>query len=386
MKRDWVVDVVARLPQASVSRAWGWLARRRRPRIAIELLKRGFVAATGVDMSEAADPLASYATLEELFVRPLKPGVRRVDPAPDAVVSPVDGTVGMSGLVEKGVALQLKGRSYSIRDLLGSDVEASRFEGGAYATFYLAPHNYHRIHAPFAGEVVRARAIPGALMPVFQESLEKVDHLFARNERLVTYLRSERAGQCAVVKVGATLVGRIAVDYDPTLRTNDRTLRGYRRSYEPPITIQKGGGLGAFELGSSVVVLFEAGRVQLEPLRYGSATRLGERIASVVPPPRPKSKKTTKVVAGEPTNTKRKASTSKKTTASKKTTGSKKTTAANTKKTATKRKVAASPKTATKKTSAKKATAKKATKRAAKKKPSAGANSDSVTSTTTKKS
>ena len=372
MKRDWVVDVVARLPQASVSRAWGWLARRRRPRLAIELLKRGFVAATGVDMSEAADPLSSYATLEELFVRPLKPGVRRVDPAPEAVVSPVDGTLGMSGLVEAGTAFQLKGRSYSVRDLLGSDVEAGRFEGGAYATFYLAPHNYHRIHAPFAGEVVRARAIPGALMPVFRESLEKVDHLFARNERLVTYLRSERAGQCAVVKVGATLVGRIAVDYDPTLRTNDRSLRGYRRSYEPPITIKKGSGLGAFELGSSVVVLFEPERVKLEPLRYGSPPRLGERIASIVQPRGSKSKKATQVVTGKATSAKKKASkaaTSKKKTAPKKAA-------------ATKKKITGAKKTATRK----KATSKKTTKKTTTAKPASDAKNKSMTSTTTKKS
>ncbi|MEO0815321.1 MAG: archaetidylserine decarboxylase, partial [Myxococcota bacterium] len=206
MNRDWVVDVVARLPQGMVSRAWGWLARRKHPRVGIDLLKRSFVAATGIDMGEAADSMSEYRTLEELFVRPLKAGARRVDPDPEAVVSPVDGAVGACGVIEEGCAFQVKGRQYSVARLLASAAEAERFEGGHYVTLYLSPKDYHRIHAPVAGTVPRARVIPGALMPVFHESLEKVDELFARNERLVSFLDHERLGRVAVVKVGATLV------------------------------------------------------------------------------------------------------------------------------------------------------------------------------------
>ncbi|MEE8408601.1 MAG: phosphatidylserine decarboxylase, partial [Myxococcota bacterium] len=100
MSKRWVVDLVERVPQGVVSRAWGWLARRRRPRVAVELLKRVFVSAAGIDMGEAREPIGSYSTLEDLFVRQLRPGARRVDPDPEAVISPVDGRIGMCGTVD----------------------------------------------------------------------------------------------------------------------------------------------------------------------------------------------------------------------------------------------------------------------------------------------
>lgn len=301
MNREWVVDVVARLPQGMVSRAWGWLARRRHPRAGVALLKRGFVAATGIDLREAADPIGAYPTLEDLFIRPLKAGARRIDPEPRAVVSPVDGTVGACGVVKDGAALQIKGRNYSVAKLLGSAADAERFEGGHYLTFYLSPKDYHRVHAPLAGTVQRARLIPGALMPVFHESLLKVDELFARNERLITFLRHESAGHFAVVKVGATLVGRISVVYDESLRSNDPTVSHFDRDYSSHPPVHKGGELGAFELGSTVVLLFEKGAMTLEGLKPGQAVRLGERVATLAPvkkmkPPAPG----TSVPEGEP--------------------------------------------------------------------------------------
>src|SRR5690606_32655516 len=127
VNRDLLVDIVQRLPQGMISRGWGWLARRRRPRVFVELLKRGFVRATGIDMSEAQDGIAAYPTLEDLFVRPLRSGARRVDPDPSAVVSPVDGAVGACGTVQEGTLLQVKGREYSLARLLGSEEDAQRF-------------------------------------------------------------------------------------------------------------------------------------------------------------------------------------------------------------------------------------------------------------------
>ncbi|MEO1173074.1 MAG: archaetidylserine decarboxylase, partial [Myxococcota bacterium] len=296
MNRDWIVDVVARLPAGTLSRAWGWLARRRSPKLGVSVLKRSFVAATGINMRESAEPIESFSTLEELFTRSLKPGLRRVDPAPSSVVCPVDGTMGTSGTISDGTALQLKGRSYSVARLLGSESDAADFEGGAYMTFYLSPKDYHRIHSPVAGAVTRARVIPGSLMPVFAEAVEKVDELFARNERLVTFLEHETAGRIAVVKVGATLVGRISVTYDDTLRSNDRSVTRYERSYDPPESIAKAGELGAFELGSTVVLLFEPDSVKAEVLPAGSRVRLGEKIASV----KARAKNTDVPVAEEP--------------------------------------------------------------------------------------
>ncbi|MEC9464759.1 MAG: archaetidylserine decarboxylase [Myxococcota bacterium] len=292
MKRDYVVDVVERLPQALISRAWGWLARREHPRAGVAVLKRVFVAYTGIDMSEAADDIGSYSSLEELFVRTLKPGARRIEPEPTAFVSPVDGTVGACGTVESGTLFQVKGRSYELSKLLDDVPEAARYEGGAYCTIYLSPRDYHRIHAPISGVVSKATAIPGALMPVFTEAVEKVDELFARNERLISYVDSADAGRVAVVKVGATLVGRMTVPYDNTLRTNQRNQTRMERRYDPPHLIQKGGELGAFELGSTVVIIAEPGRLQLKDLREGQTVLMGEGIGTVTARRQKRTKKT----------------------------------------------------------------------------------------------
>lgn len=288
LQSAFVVDLTQRLPQAVVSRAWGWLARRKHPKIGVALLKRTFVKATGIDMSEAQEPIGSYATLEDLFVRHLKNGARRIEPQPDAVVSPVDGTVGEVGDIEDDTLLQVKGRTYRLSRLLDDEEQAKRFEGGAYATLYLAPHDYHRIHAPVSGSISQATLVPGALMPVFREALERIDELFARNERIVTYIDNKSCGRVAVVKVGATLVGRISVAYDDAVHTNVKGQPRAALSYDPPHAIQKGAELGAFELGSTVIIVCEPGRISLEELVPGRKVKMGQRIGSISDRPRTK--------------------------------------------------------------------------------------------------
>lgn len=283
MKKDWVVDVVARLPQGVVSRGWGWLARQRAPRPGIALAKRVFVRATGVDLDEAAEPIEAYDCLESLFVRRLKAGARPIDRDPHSVVSPVDARVGACGTVEQGTLLQAKGRAYSLARLLDDEAMAARFEGGSYMTLYLSPRDYHRIHAPVAGAVAEAVLVPGSLMPVFDEAVAKVDELFARNERLTTYVDHADAGRVAVVKVGATLVGRITAAYDPDLATNQVGQLRRRISYSPARHLEKGGELGAFELGSTVVLVTEPRRVVLDTLAPGSSVRVGQRIGTITP-------------------------------------------------------------------------------------------------------
>ena len=282
MQRDWLVDVVQHLPQGLVSRAWGWLARRQHPKVGVAAFKRAFVAAVGIDMSEAGAPMASYPTLEDLFVRHLRNGARRIDPEPTALVSPVDGKVGAFGTVQDGLCLQVKGRSYQLAELLGSATEAAHYEGGVYATLYLAPRDYHRIHAPLSGKVAEATLIPGGLLPVFAEAVDRIDSLFARNERIITYLDTPDAGRLAVVKVGATLVGRIALAYDPTVWSNRPGQARQNLRYDPPRLLQKGSELAAFELGSTVVLVAPPGRVTLDGLsETGATVRMGQRIGTV---------------------------------------------------------------------------------------------------------
>jgi len=281
VKTDLLLDVVQRLPQGGLSRAWGWLARRRRPRVMVEALKRSFVRFTGIDMGEAGEEIGAYPTLEALFVRSLRAGTRRVDPDPTCLVSPVDGTVGQCGTVTEGTAVQVKGRPYGLARLLGDEEAAERFEGGSYATFYLAPNDYHRIHAPFSGEIREATVLPGSLLPVFPSAVDRFDELFARNERLITYIDSPDAGRIAVVKIGAMLVGRISVTYDPDVHTNQRRSARRMLRYEPPHLMSKGAELGAFELGSTVVLVTEPARVAFDALAPGTKVRMGERVGLV---------------------------------------------------------------------------------------------------------
>jgi phosphatidylserine decarboxylase len=281
VKRDLIVDLVQQLPQGALSRAWGWLARRRRPKAGVRLLQRVFVKATGINMAEASADLHQYPTLEELFVRKLRPGSRRIDPAPEVIVSPVDGTVGASGTVHGGTLLQVKGRAYDLATLLGSDADAARYEGGAYMNVYLSPQDYHRIHTPVAGQVVAAQLIPGGLLPVFAEAVDKVDGLFARNERIITYVDTPNAGRMAVVKVGATLVGRITLAYDPTVWSNRPKQKRRTLVYDPPHLLQKGDELGAFELGSTVVLVAEPGQLRLDAIAEGQKVRMGQRIGEI---------------------------------------------------------------------------------------------------------
>lgn len=283
MNNELIVDIVQRLPQGAISRLWGWLAQQRQPRLAVRLLQRAFVLGVGVDMRESAEPIQAFPSLQDLFLRRLRDDVRTVDSAPEALASPVDGRVGSVGRIARGTLLQAKGRSYSVARLLGSALEADRFEGGSFATLYLAPHNYHRVHTPLAAEVREAVLIPGRLLPVFEAAVQKVDELFARNERVITYLDTEEAGRMAVVKVGATLVGQISTAYDPHLRANRPGQARRHMRYDPPHRLAKGQELGAFALGSTVVLLAEPDKISFDRLRTGQMLRMGQRIGTILP-------------------------------------------------------------------------------------------------------
>jgi phosphatidylserine decarboxylase len=175
--------------------------------------------------------------------------------------------------------VQAKGIDYEAAALLGDAELARRLEGGAYATIYLSPKDYHRIHFPLGGAITGWRYLPGQLWPVNPASVRAVPGLFAVNERLVTVLDTP-LGRCAVVAVGATVVGRVHAYYDPTVpHTNTPAAPFQRRDYGTPIPVAKGQELGAFEMGSTVIVMFEPGRVRLDPrLVPGARVRVGEEI------------------------------------------------------------------------------------------------------------
>ncbi len=266
------------LPKNALSRAVGALTRAPVPRPARLAAMRAFAARYGVDLSECAG-LETFRTFGEFFARPLRPGLRPVDEGERVIVSPVDGVVSRTGLVEAGRLVQAKGIDYTAEALLADASAAARFAGGPFVTLYLSPRDYHRIHFPLGGVVTGYRYVPGRLWPVNPASVRAIRGLFTANERLVTLLTTA-LGRCAVVAVGATIVGRIRAYYDPGIPlSNLRGARPVTRDYRTPIPVLKGQELGAFEMGSTVIVLLEPGRAAFRTdLVEGARLRAGAAI------------------------------------------------------------------------------------------------------------
>lgn len=266
------------VPKNTLSRLVGALSRWRAPTGLLAWAMAAFARRYGIDLSESP-PLPGYRSFGEFFARPLLPGRRSVAAGERVVVSPVDGVVSETGLARSGLLLQVKGIDYPASALLGDEALARRFRGGTYLTIYLSPRDYHRIHFPLGGRVVGFRYLPGKLWPVNPASVRTVRGLFALNERLVTIAETP-AGACAVVAVGATVVGRVRASYDPLVPvTNLFRAKPQGKDYPAPIAVAKGQELGAFEMGSTVILLFEPGRVRLDaPIAPGKPVFVGERL------------------------------------------------------------------------------------------------------------
>jgi phosphatidylserine decarboxylase len=271
-------------PQRALSQIIGWGARRSLPASMRGSLLRSFVRKYGIDASEAEKPLESYGGLAEFFTRRLHPGARPVDATPGVVVSVADGTVVDRGLVTEGRVIDAKGTSFSLAELLADDALAASLDGGAFEVTYLSPRDYHRVHSPVAGTITDWHYVPGTLFPVNSRSVLREPGLFAKNERFVTVLDSE-AGHCAVVMVAAVGVGHITASYDAEVATHatgfaQREAR--HKHFDAPPAIARGGELGVFNLGSTTIVVFEPGRVALDPMPPGSTTRMGRPTGRVI--------------------------------------------------------------------------------------------------------
>lgn len=280
-----MLSLLSALPQGALSRGFGRVADLPLPRPLRRPVLGTFARGVGIDVAEAELPLEEYATLNDFFVRRLRPGARAWPDRRDVLASPVDGITGQLGRVTGGEAVQAKGRGYTVAELLGDDAEAARFEGGSFLTIYLSPRHYHRIHAPAAGSVRLARHLPGLLLPVNAPAVAHVPNLFSRNERLLCHIDGP-IGRVGVVAVGAYNVGRISAAFDaewnaPDGRggwvTNRRGIAPSTHRYDPPVELALGDELMAFHLGSTVVLLLEEGAPPLRPgLGPGQDVRLGE--------------------------------------------------------------------------------------------------------------
>lgn len=234
-----------------------------------------------VDLSEALVPDAGFASFNDFFTRRLRDGARPIDVDPCAVVSPADGRLDDLGPITDASTFTVKGQRYDAASLLGSDDEARDYVGGEFFIVYLSPRDYHRVHAPVGGRVARVRHIPGTLYPVNDFGVREVPGLLARNERVVVYLDSD-IGRVAVVLVGAFVVGRIDLYFPAPPRPphgGDVATRDYASDDAP--VLARGAELGAFLLGSTVVVLLPpAARGRWSPATPTRpvAVRMGEAV------------------------------------------------------------------------------------------------------------
>lgn len=226
-------------------------------------------------MSEAEKPFEAYPSLQALFTRRLKQGARVVDRTPDVLVSPVDACAGAFGRVEDGRLIQAKGLDYTVSALLGDAELSKRFAGGCFATLYLSPKDYHRIHSPCSGHIIRTLHEPGTLWPVNEAAVRNVPQLFAVNERVTTIIETPD-GLVACCMVGATNVGSIRLAYRDLVTNSGGVAVNVVEN--PRVSIDRGEHLATFELGSTVVLLIEDSSFSFNGLESGRWEPMGRTI------------------------------------------------------------------------------------------------------------
>ena len=276
-----LVNLQRALPQHAISRLAQRLAGVRR-RSVKNLMIRIFVRRFGIDLDQAAwaDPDA-YATFQAFFTRPLAAGARRIVAEAGAIACPVDGVVSQAGEISDGRLLQAKGLRYTAAELLGDATAAEQYHGGSFATLYLSPRDYHRVHMPVDGTLRWMRHMPGRLFSVNAATVRALPRLFTVNERVACEFHTD-AGPMAMVLVGALNVGGIETVWaGPVTPTRSRQPRTWSYDKEA-VTLPRGAEMGRFNLGSTVIVLFPAGRCRLaEQFTPGARVQMGERMGEL---------------------------------------------------------------------------------------------------------
>ncbi|GHD66391.1 archaetidylserine decarboxylase [Jeongeupia chitinilytica] len=266
------------LPKLALTVFAGWVATPARGKVTTWIIRR-FVAKYGVNMHEAAEPdIARYASFNDFFTRALKPGVRPLAASP--LVCPVDGAISQFGPIAQDQIFQAKGHGYSTTALVGGDTAlASRFDNGSFATIYLSPKDYHRIHMPCDGRLLQMVYVPGELFSVNPATARHVPGLFARNERVVCEFEGEH-GRFVLVLVGATIVGSMATVWHGLVNPpRDKAVRRWDY-HDQQISLRRGEEMGRFLLGSTVVLLFPQPGLQFaDGWSPAAPVRLGEAMA-----------------------------------------------------------------------------------------------------------
>ncbi|WP_445660567.1 archaetidylserine decarboxylase [Acinetobacter sp. F16] len=277
LKKQIFIQAQRVVPQHQLSRVVGKLAASENP-IVKNTVIQAFKAQYGIDMSIAEQSNAlKYKSFNEFFTRSLKDGVRAIDDSPNSIVSPADGAISQLGKIEDGDIFQAKGQSFSVEKLIADPQLAEPFKNGQFATVYLSPKDYHRVHMPFAGTLTETLYVPGELFSVNQTTAENIPGLFARNERMVCLFDTE-LGRMAVVLVGAMIVAGIE-----TVATGKVKPTGRLELNQHNLFLEKGAELGRFYLGSTAVILFEQDKMQWDAMfKANSVVVMGEALGHTV--------------------------------------------------------------------------------------------------------
>ena len=273
LKKQIFIQAQRVVPQHQLSRVVGKLAASEHPVLKNAVIT-AFKAQYGIDMSLAEQSNAlKYKSFNEFFTRSLKQGVREIDSNPNSIVSPADGAISQLGKIEDGAIFQAKGQQFTVENLIADPQLAEPFKNGQFATVYLSPRDYHRVHMPFAGTLTETLYVPGELFSVNQTTAENIPGLFARNERMVCLFDTE-LGRMAVGLVGAMIVAGIE-----TVATGKVKPSGRLELNQHQLFLEKGAELGRFYLGSTAIVLFEENKMQWDAeFKANSVVEMGKKL------------------------------------------------------------------------------------------------------------
>lgn len=277
LKKQIFIQAQRVVPHHPLSRVVGKLAASENPIIKNTVIQ-AFKAQYGIDMSIAEQSNAlKFKSFNEFFTRSLKQGVRSIDVDPTSIVSPADGAISQLGKIKAGDIFQAKGQSFSVEKLIADPQLAEPFKNGQFATVYLSPKDYHRVHMPFAGTLTETLYVPGELFSVNQTTAENIPGLFARNERMVCLFDTE-LGRMAVVLVGAMIVAGIE-----TVATGKVKPTGRLELNQHALSLEKGAELGRFYLGSTAVILFEQDKMAWDTaFKANSVVVMGEALGHTI--------------------------------------------------------------------------------------------------------
>lgn len=277
LKQQLFIQAQKVVPQHRLSRVVGKIAASENPIVKTAVIAV-FKTKYGIDMSIAEQTNAlKFKSFNDFFTRGLRTGVRAVDADSTAIVSPADGAISQLGKIENGDVFQAKGQKFTVENLIADPQLAEPFKNGEFATVYLSPRDYHRVHMPFAGTLTETLYVPGELFSVNQTTAENIPGLFARNERMVCLFDTE-LGRMAVVLVGAMIVAGIE-----TVATGKVKPSGRIELNQHNLFLEKGAELGRFYLGSTAVILFEENKMQWdEKFKANSTVLMGEALGHTI--------------------------------------------------------------------------------------------------------